>query len=151
MSQIFPMALYHCMAYNRSVWINDWNWKGKNTRANSQCILLHSNEDIITIFVIYEKAWDLETKPECRVNFLTALSDNASWLLPCAWEIGLPTTVLLQWFHLIVIQRSKVCNSLTKFQCLPNSIAVIRIEKGSVICVSWSNFIEKDTIYILFI
>lgn len=60
-------------------------------------------------------------------------------------------TVLLQRYHLIVNQRSKVFNSLTKFQCLPNSIAVIPLEKDSVICAFWSNFIEKDRIYILFI
>lgn len=130
--------------------MNSWsNWKGGKT---PNCVL----KVLLCILMRISSPSSSSTRrhgarTECRVDFLTALSHNASWLLWRAWEIGWPTTVLLQWFHLIVIQRSKVCNSLTKFQCLPNSIAVILIEKGSVICVSWSNFIEKDTIYILFI
>lgn len=56
------------------------------------------------------------------------------WHLPPAaaphkYCLAHSATVLLQWYHLIVNQRSKVFNSLTKFQCLPNSIAVIPLEK----------------------
>lgn len=84
-----------------------------------------------------------------------AYNSNAFWLLLCisnaVWLIAAPS--FLQWYHLIVRQRSEVFNSLTESQCLPNSIAVIPLEKDSARCVFWSNFTEKrhnlHTVYLV--
>lgn len=52
----------------------------KNTNFRSQGVTVYSNEDIIS------EPGDVarRDRAESRVDFLTALSDDASWLLLCA-------------------------------------------------------------------
>lgn len=122
---------------------------------------------IHTILMVSHKKWsktiplEIGTYPEIQGGMTEKAKDgwtyssNASWLLLCisntVWLTAAPS--FLQWYHLIVRQRSEVFNSLTESQCLPNSIAVIPLEKDSARCVFWSNFTEKrhnlHTVYLV--